>query len=140
MIKRVPPALATWLLERFGPHYHAESMAGDLVEQYQQGRGRLWFCRQVATAIWVGRARHMRALPWAALRRGVSRILLEAAAVLAVVVVGAGTFTWADGARREVCPGAATSPASTAATPLEAAPSMAAAPSAVAASCNCPGK
>jgi hypothetical protein len=44
---RSEPAFATWLLKLFcsGPEH--ESVTGDLMEQYQQGRGRFWYWRQV---------------------------------------------------------------------------------------------
>jgi hypothetical protein len=62
-------------------------MAGDLDEQYQEGRGRVWYWRQTAAAIVIGRARFVQTLPWAALSKVMSRILIEAAGVLAMAAI-----------------------------------------------------
>ena len=53
---RSPPRLAVWLLQHLGPRYHTESLSGDLLEEYQQGRTRAWYWRQTVAAIWVGSA------------------------------------------------------------------------------------
>jgi ABC-type transport system involved in cytochrome c biogenesis permease subunit len=87
MTARVPPKLAMWLLEQWGSPYHSESLAGDLIEQYQQGRSRAWCWRQVAWAIVIARGRFIREMPWTAAYRVLSRLLAETAAVLAVVII-----------------------------------------------------
>jgi hypothetical protein len=50
-----PPAVATWLLNHFGPDPSGpgndEAFVGDLMEHFQEGRSRLWYWRQVAVAI-----------------------------------------------------------------------------------------
>lgn len=46
-----PPAPATWLLKLFGPQRNAEALAGDLLEEFRQGRSRAWYWRQVLAAI-----------------------------------------------------------------------------------------
>ena len=46
-----PPRLATWLLHCFGVH---ESLVGDLIERYSQGRSSAWYWHQVVIAIWLG--------------------------------------------------------------------------------------
>ena len=51
MKARKPPILATWLLDLSGRV--DESVTGDLIEQYQQGRGRLWYWRQVIAIVLV---------------------------------------------------------------------------------------
>jgi hypothetical protein len=43
-----PPALATWLLQRFGAK---EALVGDLVEQYRKGRSAGWYWRQTMSGI-----------------------------------------------------------------------------------------
>jgi signal peptidase I len=53
-----PPRFATWLLERVGSSYRREALAGDLVEEFQKGRSRFWFWRQVLQAIAFGLATH----------------------------------------------------------------------------------
>lgn len=49
-----PPALATWLVEHVIPGDHNEALAGDLMEQFRQGRSVAWYWRQVVGAILVG--------------------------------------------------------------------------------------
>lgn len=44
-----PPRLALALLHRFGPDN--EALAGDLVEEFQHRRSRLWLWRQILAAI-----------------------------------------------------------------------------------------
>jgi hypothetical protein len=87
MIERVPPALALWLLEHWGSPYHGESLAGDLIEQYQEGRSRGWYWKQVIAAVLIARWRFIRAMPWATAARVLYRCLAEAAAVLVLTVV-----------------------------------------------------
>jgi hypothetical protein len=49
MTSKEPPRLALALLHRFGPDN--EALAGDLVEEFQRRRSRLWLWRQVIAAI-----------------------------------------------------------------------------------------
>jgi hypothetical protein len=46
---RKPPACATGLLLRLGPR--DEAFIGDLVEEYGSGRSRIWYWRQVLSAV-----------------------------------------------------------------------------------------
>jgi hypothetical protein len=87
MIERDPPALALWLLKSCGSAYHGESLAGDLIEQYGEGRSRAWLWRQVAVAIVAGRLRFLRRIPWTTACAMLSRILAEVAAVLALTLI-----------------------------------------------------
>jgi hypothetical protein len=48
------PALATWLLEHVVPGDRSEALAGDLLEQFGQGRSVAWYWRQVLVAIFLG--------------------------------------------------------------------------------------
>jgi len=87
MMGRVPPKAALWVLEKWGSPYHGESLAGDLIEQYQEGRSRAWCWKQVLAAILIARARSIRAMPWPGVCKLLSRLIAETAAVLAVVVI-----------------------------------------------------
>jgi hypothetical protein len=49
-----PPVIATWLAQRLVAGPRRESLLGDLIEQYRQGRSGVWYCRQVLAAILVG--------------------------------------------------------------------------------------
>jgi len=49
-----PPRVATWLLCHFGCSAQTDTVIGDLAEQYQRGRSRLWYWWQVAVAIIEG--------------------------------------------------------------------------------------
>jgi hypothetical protein len=50
-MSRVPPRLATRLLTRFSSGDHGEAIAGDLLEQYEARPDRLWYWRQVLSAV-----------------------------------------------------------------------------------------
>ena len=54
MNRSIPPRLSTWLLRRFATDHLRESMMGDLIEQYAEGRSAMWYRRQVLTTIAVG--------------------------------------------------------------------------------------
>ena len=55
-----PPAMATWLLKRLALGQRQESLIGDLIEQYRQGRSASWYWRQVLMAIPVSAAKELR--------------------------------------------------------------------------------
>ena len=55
-----PPRLASWLLQHLAPGPHPESLLGDLIEQYRDGRSAAWYWRQTLTAILVGVTRDIR--------------------------------------------------------------------------------
>jgi hypothetical protein len=62
-----PPALATWLVEHLVPGNRNEALAGDLLEQFGQGRSVAWYWRQVLVAILTGFLMEWRILAWAAM-------------------------------------------------------------------------
>ncbi len=93
MSERLPPKLASWLLKRCGSPFHGESLAGDLFEQYQEGRSRAWYWGQVTAVIWIAGGRLLRTLPWNGTARLLSRGLVEVAALLTALAI-------ADRARR----------------------------------------
>ncbi len=48
MNSRAAPRAATWLLERLGGGSRFEALIGDLIEQFEEGRSRLWYWRQAS--------------------------------------------------------------------------------------------
>jgi hypothetical protein len=61
-----PPALATWLVEHMIPGDNNEALAGDLLEQFREGRSVAWYWRQVFVAILVGCSKEFQIL-WTAI-------------------------------------------------------------------------
>jgi hypothetical protein len=55
-----PPALARWLLEHVRFTDTHEALAGDLLEDFTQGRSVTWYWRQVLEAIVVGYGKEVR--------------------------------------------------------------------------------
>jgi hypothetical protein len=55
-----PPRLASWLLHHLASSPQRESLAGDLIERYQQGQSATWYWRQVLAAILAGVIRDIR--------------------------------------------------------------------------------
>lgn len=45
-----PPRLAAWLVAHLATRYARDSLLGDLLEEYGQGRSSLWYWKQVAIA------------------------------------------------------------------------------------------
>jgi hypothetical protein len=68
MSDRHPPAFATWLAQRLMAGPRQESLLGDLIEQYRQGRSGVWYWRQVCAAIVMGTARDLASHKLLALR------------------------------------------------------------------------
>jgi hypothetical protein len=60
-----PPRLATWLLERFCTDV---ALAGDLVEQYRDGRSVVWYWKQAIAAVSVYSVSQILEHKWLALR------------------------------------------------------------------------
>ena len=60
MTSRTAPRAATWLLERVGGRSRFEPLIGDLVEQFEDGRSRLWYWRQAAGTLAIDLARPLR--------------------------------------------------------------------------------
>ncbi|HXA77466.1 MAG TPA: hypothetical protein VNV41_10055 [Candidatus Acidoferrales bacterium] len=61
-----PPVQATWLVEHLIPGPRNEALAGDLLEQFSQGRSVTWYWRQVLVAILTGFLTEWRIFAWAA--------------------------------------------------------------------------
>src|SRR5262249_56409818 len=83
------PGIATWFLKLFCSSAEDESLIGDLLEKYQQGRGRFWYWRQVTAIVFLrlgGNVRHL-SLSAAAMPMGhVFTLLLVIAALSAVLL------------------------------------------------------
>jgi hypothetical protein len=113
------PAIATWLLKLFCSSAEDESLIGDLLEKYQQGRGRFWYWRQVTAIVFLRLGRNVRQLSLSvALRpmRHAFTLLLVIAVISAVllsdiwmiflfgifggVIAGALIFLLGNGAKR----------------------------------------
>ena len=85
MMKRSPPAVATWLLAHFASDYQRDSLVGDLIEQYHHGASRFWYWKQVVAALLVASAKVLRPVSavWAA--RILLRVAAESVAVTGLV-------------------------------------------------------
>lgn len=59
MTSRPAPRAATWLLERVGGRSRFEPLIGDLVEQFEDGRSRLWYWWQAVGTLAIDLAREM---------------------------------------------------------------------------------
>jgi hypothetical protein len=99
MSKREPPAIATWLIERFGPAQYHESLTGDLIEQYRRGRSESWYWRQIVFAVILARLHFIRSMLSIPIARLVLRLVIECA----ILALGVGTLTWAATANKTAC-------------------------------------
>ena len=89
MTARRPPRMARWLVEHFASSYQREALVGDLFEEYQRGRSRLWYWRQVGLAVLYAALRVAHAFSF------VRRLTRRLVALLAIGALGVGTLTWA---------------------------------------------
>lgn len=81
-----PPRFAAWLLRHHVRGYRAESLAGDLTEEYAHGRGDAWYWRQVLGAVATSYER--------ALRLHGLRLLVALAAGWCAVFAGIAALEW----------------------------------------------
>jgi hypothetical protein len=65
---RQPPRFATWLLNRLDCGNNVESLLGDIIESYRQGRSDAWYWRQVLRAVLMSAYHHIRSHKLLALR------------------------------------------------------------------------
>jgi hypothetical protein len=98
MIQREPPTIAVWLLKKWASPYRRESLLGDLLEMYRDGRGRTWYWRQVIAALILARARRLRLAPRTAFGTGLMR-LVNALLLAGLIALGIGSLTQADTTR-----------------------------------------
>ena len=118
MKPRTPPRLAEWLLQRLAASYRRDSLLGDVLEQYQQGRSRAWYWGQVGSASSWALLRFARSATVTRAARVILRVTGEILAILkrfatafAIVTLGAATLTWAAGGAGSRIADAAPSPA-----------------------------
>jgi hypothetical protein len=90
-----PLKLAMYLLDRFGSPYQRESLAGDLIEQLQNGRSSAWIWREILCAVLIGRLRAIESKPWQSSAKTIFRII-NAIMLAAAIALGVGTLTHAD--------------------------------------------
>jgi hypothetical protein len=90
-----PPKSAIYLLTRFGSPYHRESLAGDLIEQFQSGRSTWWLWRQILSAILAARMRSIESKHWPSIAKTALRVI-NAIMLAAAIALGVGTLTRAD--------------------------------------------
>jgi hypothetical protein len=90
-----PPKLAMYLLYRFGSHYQRDSLAGDLIEQFQESRSSAWVWREVLCAVLIERLRAIESKPWRFSAKTIFRII-NAIMLAAAIALGVGTLTRAD--------------------------------------------
>jgi hypothetical protein len=81
------------LLDRFGSPYQRESLAGDLIEQFQKNRSATWVWREVLLAILIARLRTIHS--WRSGAKTILRII-NAIMLAAAIALGVGTLTRAD--------------------------------------------
>jgi hypothetical protein len=91
---RSAPALATWFLKLLCPSPEHESIIGDLVEQYQQGRGRLWYWRQVIVIVFLGLYRRATRPPLIQARRIPVGHAFAVVLVIAALVIVLSSDIW----------------------------------------------
>jgi hypothetical protein len=82
MSLRTPPRLAAWLLRHLGPTYRRESLAGDLLEEYQMDRTRGWYWRQTGAALLISASRLWRIRLPKLVLNVVLRVLIEMGIIL----------------------------------------------------------
>ena len=85
MMKRPPPVFATWLLAHFASDYQRDSLVGDLIEQYRQGKSRFWYWKQVVAALVVASAKVLRPTLAVSAARILLRVAAESVAVTGLV-------------------------------------------------------
>ena len=86
-----PPSLATKLLELLVPQRTSEALLGDLIEQFESGRSRRWYWRQVILALAISAGREARTRKIQAIR-AVTVGYLCGASLCYVTTSAAGKF------------------------------------------------
>lgn len=94
MRHRSAPSTATWLLKLFCSSAEQESVIGDLLEQYQLGRGRFWYWRQVLAIVFLGLYGKAVRRPLVTTNRTPVRQGLALMLLIAVLAVVLGSPVW----------------------------------------------
>jgi len=103
MKPRTPPRLAEWLLQRLAASYRRDSLLGDVLEQYQQGRSRAWYWGQVGSASSWALLRFARSATVTRAARVILRVTGEILAILGIVSVSTLEARLALGAFAVLC-------------------------------------
>jgi hypothetical protein len=98
MNNREPPRMAVWLLKRWASPYQRESLLGDLHEMYRAGRSRVWYWREVLTALILARIRALRSLPGPSFGTALLR-LVNVLLLAGIIALGIDSLTEADTTR-----------------------------------------
>jgi hypothetical protein len=86
---------ACWLMDRLGV---SEAVAGDLVEQFQEGRSLAWFWRQTFGAIVTGIVNDVRRHPFLVLRAVLVGLLLRQGSIVLLARAEPSFDAWVAGA------------------------------------------
>lgn len=85
-----PPAFPARLLKRLVPAQEHDALLGDLSEEYQRGRSKIWYCLQILAAILVGSWKHIRAHKLIALRASLVGFASHALTSSATIAIHTG--------------------------------------------------
>jgi hypothetical protein len=96
-----PPKLALYLLDRFGPRYHREALAGDLIEQFQRNGSAAWVWREVLWAVLVAR---LQVIQLSRSKAKTALRIINAIMLAAAIALGVGTLTRADSPNSSCAP------------------------------------
>ena len=61
---RRPPRTASWLIAHMAPKYSRDSLIGDLLEEYVEGRSDLWYWKQAGIAIGLASLEALHGASW----------------------------------------------------------------------------
>jgi hypothetical protein len=87
MTKRTPLRWATWIIAHLAPDYCRESLIGDLIEQYAQGRTARWCWSEVAAVVAAAITRRLRTAFSLSAIAALLRLAAESLAVTCVLCV-----------------------------------------------------
>jgi O-antigen ligase len=85
MTQRSPPRLATWILLHVASDYRHDSLIGDLIEEFEHGKTRVWYWKQVFAALGVTGAKRLRTALTGSAANSMLRVAAESLAVTGLV-------------------------------------------------------